>query len=405
MTGDEGLLRGVRVVEIGQVLAAPMAAMALADLGATVIKIEKPHGGDPSRGFGPPFFDGSAYYFHSVNRNKKSVVLDLASAAGRQILYALLKTTDVVIHNHVQPVAEKLGIDEVTIRRIIPEIAYVQIGAHGGDKSQRSLDMLIQAEAGAMALTGWDGSPPVKSQVPIADVTAGLYAAVAALAALRHKYTTGMASSSTTSLFGSVIASLPFHWGSLISGGQGEVRYGNAHAAIVPYNTYKTYDGNHIALAAVTERQWRALTEALQLNELFRSPDLCVNSGRLAARSLIDEAIASKISNLMASETIRELTAVGVPAAQVKSMEDVYRSNGDLFTSIGSENGQLIPVPASPIKVAGTNGAARSGAPRLGQHSRPVLADVGFSSQEIDSFIAAGVVGVSSADSRDEGNS
>lgn len=394
-SGPVAPLKGVRVVEIGQVLAAPVAGMILGDLGASVVKVERPGGGDPSRSFGPPFVDGSAYYFHSLNRNKQSLVLDLRGEPGRAVLYSLLSAADILIHNHVQQVAENLGIDEPAVRAHAPEIAYVQIGAHE-DGASRSLDMLAQAEAGAMAITGWEGQPPVKAQVPIADITAGLYAAVAALAALRHKYVTGDASHFAASLFGSTIASLPFHWGSLIEGA-GDQRFGNGHPSIVPYNTYESADGRHVALAAVTERQWQACCKALVLDGRCLDAGLATNRGRVAARTVIDQGIAAAIGRMRATEAAERLSTAGVPATLVRSLAEVFEDGATAFRSLDVPGADTVRVPGPPIVSIPPWPGPESAAPRLGHDSRAVLAELGYLDNEIESLVRAGVVGTDEA--------
>lgn len=388
-------LKGLRVVEIGQILAAPLAGMILGDLGATVIKVERPGSGDPSRSFGPPFIEDSAYYFHSLNRNKKSVVLDLSQESGRAVLYSLLSAADILIHNHVQPVAESLGIDEPTVRLHAPDISYVQIGARE-DGTSRSLDMLAQAEAGAMAITGWEGQPPVKSQVPIADITTGLYAAVGALAALRHKYVTGDAGYLAASLFGSTVASLPFHWGSLIDGG-GAHRFGNGHPTIVPYNTYESADARHVAMAVVTERQWDACCTALELDSACQAPHLSTNRGRVAARAVIDKSIAAAIQRMPAREATERLTAAGVPVTLVQTLGEVFDAGASAFRTLDTPGGAAVRVPGSPIVSIPPWPRHDAAAPRLGADSRAVLAELGYPGDEIDSLVRAGAVGASDA--------
>jgi crotonobetainyl-CoA:carnitine CoA-transferase CaiB-like acyl-CoA transferase len=378
-------LAGIRVVESGQVLAAPLAGMVFADLGAHVTKIERPLGGDPSRGFGPPFIDGDAYYYHSLNRNKVSLTLDLRTDADRQRLYQLIADSDVFVHNHVEPAARKLGVDESSIRAANPDIIYVAIAAYGGHDSRnelQSLDMLIQAESGAMAMTGWADRPPVKAAVPIADVVAGLYAVITGIASLRARAVTGEAADCSVSLLDSTIASLPFHWGDVFFGGRDPARRGNGHPTIVPYNTYPARAERYVALAVVNERQWQDCCSALGLPLLASDPALQTNAGRVAARDKIDTELSRAIAGRNANDVVAELRAVRVPVSMVRTPSEVIAAMATAQSFVplpptvapegpanGPDGADLL-VPGPPYTISGVRPVRPQRAPRLGTGAR-----------------------------------
>jgi len=377
-------LTGIRVVESGQVLAAPLAGMILADLGATVTKIERPVSGDPSRQFGPPFVDGDAYYYHSLNRNKNSRTLDLHEQRDRGSLYSLIAKSDVFIHNHVTTSAARLGIDEKSIRAANPNIIYIEISGYGANDSRdglQSLDMLVQAESGAMAMTGWPDRPPVKSAVPIADVVAGLYAVITALAALHSRLATGEAAQCAVSLLNSTIASLPFHWGALLAGGPEPSRMGNGHPTIVPYNTYLARGGRYVALAVVNERQWRDCCLALNIPALTQNAEFATNAGRVARRQEIDARFGEAIADMNADDVVSALRASNVPASLVRSPAEVISPAGgraafvQLFASNDTGDGQAdstlteLLVPGPPYTINGVQPSGHMRGPRLGERT------------------------------------
>ena len=402
-------LRGVRVLEVSQVLAGAFACMVLADLGAEVIKIERPGGGDPSRGYGPPFVDDSAYYFHSLNRNKRSIAIALDGPDGQQLLRDLAARSDVLVHNLLPESATALGVTPEVLKAGNPSLIFASVSAYGdipglGDKP--GLDMLIQAVAGAMSLTGLDENSPVKSAVPIADIAAGLFTVIAVMAALLEQRPSGGSQSPEVqvSLVRSVVASLPFHWGECVIDGRDPIRRGNGHGSIVPYNTFKSADGYSVALAVSSDTHWHVLCEELGLSHLNDDSSLDANSGRVARREYVEKEIGAAMVLLSADQIVKRLEHVGVPIARVNSPADVVRKDlregWNLFRVQGEfqRDGATrdLLVAASPISFNGRDPSPRA-APRLGQHTLEVLGELGVHTSEIERLVQSGSVQVASS--------
>ena len=239
-------LEGIRVLELGRVLAAPFCGQMLGDLGAEVIKVEVPGSGDESRAYGPPFVEGESFYFFSLNRNKESITLNLKDERAKDVLRRLIERSDVFLHNSLPGPMERLGFSYEEVRKVNPRIIYCAIssfGQSGPDRDKPSLDMMAQALSGIMFLAGEPDGAPMRSGAAVSDISAGMFAAYAIVAALLHRERTGEGQMVDTSLIESSVALLTYQASRFFVTGQNPARLGNAHPSIVPYDSYRTSDG------------------------------------------------------------------------------------------------------------------------------------------------------------------
>lgn len=324
-------LNGIRVLDLTRVLAGPLATMMLGDLGADVIKIERPRTGDETRGWGPPFdARGESAYFLSVNRNKLSVAADFSIAADRALIERLLERADVVIDNFLPGALERAGFapDELVIQR--PELTWCTITGFGPESDRPGYDYVIQAERGWMAITGHVAGSPTKIGVALADVIAGKDAAIAVLGALVGRYRTGRGARLFTSLAHSASAALVNVAQNALVSGHEPKRWGNAHPNLVPYEMFEARDRG-IVVAVGSDAQWAACARALGLDDLASDPALATNAGRLAQRARIAEAIGARVRERDARHWCEALDAAGVPNGVVKG---VLESLGDIDASV-----------------------------------------------------------------------
>ncbi|MBC7789750.1 MAG: CoA transferase [Anaerolineae bacterium] len=346
-------MNSVKVVDFTRVLAGPLCSMMLGDLGANVIKVERPDGGDETRGWGPPFDErGESAYFLSVNRNKKSVVADLRNPADRDLLLTLIQNADVVLDNFRPGSLDRAGLppDEVTAKN--ESLIWCSITGFGGTNARPGYDFVIQAESGWMSITGPPEGPPAKAGVALADVIAGKDAVIAVLAALVNRGRTGRGSRIVISLSSSARAALVNVAQNVLVSGLEAGRWGNAHPNLVPYQLFDCSD-RPIVLAVGSNAQWRACATVLDLHELADDERLAHNAGRLKHRSEVVEKLARRLRQRSADSWIVALDAVGVPCGIVKSVKDAISDAG------------ASPLFGVPPSVPGT---MRFPPPRLDEH-------------------------------------
>jgi formyl-CoA transferase/CoA:oxalate CoA-transferase len=370
-----GLLDGVRVVDLSRVLAGPFATQVLAEMGADVIKVEPPIG-DMARGIGP-HIDGRSLYFSSLNTNKRGIVLDLTTAVGRRGLHALLDTADIVVENYRPAAIEKLGLDPAALIERHPRlvVATVSSFARGSDReADGSFDLTAQAESGIMSLTGEQGGAPVRAGVAIADLAAGLWCALGAVAAYSAAIRDGQGRHVEVPLLDAAMSLLTYAATSAMGTGLDPGRVGSGHHNIVPYRAFATVDG-WIVVAVIGDKFWPLLCEALDLNDLSGRSDLVTNPQRTAARREIDDAIAAALGCLTTAEAVRRLTAAGVPHARINRLLEAVALPYVVSTGIVAE----VNSPEGPYRIV--QGPFRSGepllpAPGLGEHTREVMTEV-----------------------------
>ena len=348
------MLTGVRVLDLTRVLAGPVCTMMLGDMGASVLKVERPEGGDETRGWGPPFdARGESAYYLSVNRNKLSLAADLDRPSDVELLRALAVEADVVVENFRAGTLERRGVGADDLRAARPSLVWCTISGFGPGSPRPGYDFVVQAECGWMSITGESDGAPMKHGVALADVIAGKDAAIAILAALVERARTGSGRHVQVSLAASAQAALVNVAQNALVSGQAPARWGNAHANLVPYQLFDAAD-RALVIAVGSDAQWRQCALALGLGDLAEDPELRTNAGRLADRERVTRALALRVKERDAAEWVARLDAAGVPCGVVRSVPEVLAA-----TSGSALTGMPPSVP----------GAVRRAPPRLGEHS------------------------------------
>jgi crotonobetainyl-CoA:carnitine CoA-transferase CaiB-like acyl-CoA transferase len=374
-------LAGLRVVALEQAVAAPLCSRHLADLGADVIKVERPDGGDFSRGY-DDFVKGQASHFVWLNYGKRSVVLDLKTAEGRDALVRLLVTADVFLANLGPGALDRIlaGYDLETIN---PRLITCQVsgyGATGPYRDRKAFDLLVQGEAGVTVNTGLPGQP-AKPGVSLADLAAGVYAATAILAALHGRHRTGRGQRLHISMFDVLVEWMSPLLLAYRECGVDVEPAGTRHATITPYGPFTTADDRVLNIAVQNDRQWLDLCRVLELDELADDPALATNSGRLRQRSLVERAVAAAVSRWLADDLAGELERAGVPWGRLNGTADVAEhaqlEQADRWRPVRLPNGEVVDVVATPFE-PGRGRWRRDVArvPGLGEHTDEVLAEV-----------------------------
>ncbi len=377
------------MLELARVLAGPWCGMTLADLGAEVVKLE-PLEGDDTRGYGPPFREDISAYFASCNRGKRSIAVDLRHPEAKPLVEALIREADVLIENFRTGVAESLGIDYAQARALNPRLIYCAISGYGrsGPDAQRpGYDFVVQAESGLMSITGPTDGPPSKVGVATVDLTTGLNATIAILAALHQRTRTGEGQYIELSLFDVQVQALANVASSVLFTDADAKRYGNAHPSIVPYQTFDASDGA-FALACASDRLWQRLCALIDRPQWLDDPRCATNAARVEHRDwLIPELAQCFFSDSVATWLTRFDTA-GIPAAPVNGVRDAVM--GALATARGLRiDAEGIPMIASPLRMSASPMAAPQRPPRLSEHADTICAAHGF---DADALRSAGAI-------------
>jgi crotonobetainyl-CoA:carnitine CoA-transferase CaiB-like acyl-CoA transferase len=374
-------LDGVRVLDFTRALSGPYCTMLLADLGADVIKVEEPQRGDESRSWGPPFVGTESAYFLSVNRNKRSVGLDLHSTAGLAAAEELAAASDVVVENFRPGTAGRLGVGYEQLRRRRPDLIYCSISGYGQDQPPLAgYDQIVQGTAGLMSITGMPGGPPIKFAVPICDIGAGMFGAHAVLAALFERQRTGHGRQIDIAMQDTAIAMLTFIAGRYFATGIPPGQEGNDHPIITPYGTFATADG-YINLSVGNDSLWRRFCESLDAPELAQDPRFATNRDRRAAREEMRAAINPLLARLSSHECLRRLEAAGIPSGPIRKLDEVFAdpmvAARDMRVEVEHPGVGPVAVTGAPWKLDGESAAIRRPPPRLGEHTDEVLRELG----------------------------
>jgi formyl-CoA transferase/CoA:oxalate CoA-transferase len=395
------LLDGIRVLDLSRMLAGPYGSMLLADLGAEVIKIEEPRGGDPMRAMGPPFLGPAreSAYFLSVNRNKKSVALDLEAPAGRAVFHDLCRVADVVWENFRPGVMARLGCAPDTLRRINPRLVVCSISAFGQEGPYRewpAFDLAIQAMGGGMSLTGEAGRPPARMGLPMGDLAGGMFGALAVAAALLRRERTGEGTHLDLSLLDCQVSLLTYVAQYFWADGRVPGRVGSGHASVVPYQAFRTRDG-YLVVAVFAEKFWSGFCRAIERPDLASDSRFDANAKRVERRAELVPLLEAVFPARPTAEWLARLQGEGVPAAPINTVDRVLddpqvRGRGMVVDLQHPALGRL-PTLGTPVRAAGDPALRPAPPPALGQHTEPVLRDLlGYPGERIEALRRQGVI-------------
>jgi crotonobetainyl-CoA:carnitine CoA-transferase CaiB-like acyl-CoA transferase len=384
-------LDSYRVLDLTQVLAGPFCTMMLGDLGADVIKVERPGEGDGSRRWGPPFVGGESAYFMQVNRNKRSIAVDLGDEAGREVVRRLIEVSDVVLHNFLPHAAERYGVDARSVAEINRRAVHCTISGYpsdGADAEKPGYDFLMQGLGGIMSITGEPDGRPMKVPVAISDIVAGLFACSAVLAALTERERTGRARACEVSLIDAQVAWLANRAGDWLIAGIEPDRLGNAHPSIVPYETFAASDG-FVNLALGTDEHFRRFCAAAGRDDLAADPRWQTNRGRVEGR----DELVPELQRTIGSRTVAHWTAVveqaRVPGGPVLSIPETFAGPAaHMVESVDHASAGEIGLVRSPMRYEGERLGARRPPPRLGEHAQDVLTELGYDAGEVAALLA-----------------
>ncbi|HKD41592.1 MAG TPA: CoA transferase [Myxococcaceae bacterium] len=399
-------LRGIRVLDLSRVLAGPFCTMSLGDLGAEIIKVEEPGSGDETRGFGPPFVNGVSTYFLSINRNKKSLAVNLKHPDGLGLVQALAARSDVVVENFRPGVAERLGLGPDRLRSENLRLIYCSISGFGHQGLAEycrlpGYDAVMQGLAGLQHLTGQPGGPPTKVGISIADILTGMTAMQAILLALYSRERSGIGSRLDISMFDSTVQSLTFQAAAHLIANRNPGRLGNRHASIVPYETFQAKDG-YLNLAVANDGQFKKLCQLLGAPALAEDPRFAQNRSRVENREELVEKLGAVFRTRPVEEWVQTLQAAGIPAGAILDLAQLLAhpqlAARGMLVSVDHPMLGKIRMVGSPINAPPPDEAAGFlPPPALGEHTEQILTSVlGLGSREVRRLIAAGAVAVKS---------
>ena len=374
-----GPLAGTRVVDLTRILAGPLCTMMLGDMGAEVIKVEPPDKGDDTRGWGPPFVAGEAAYFLGVNRNKRSLTLNMAVPAGQKILAGLVEKADVLIDNFRIGTLEKWGFTDAWFEQHAPRLVRCSITGYGSTGPKAVLpgyDFILQAESGLMSICGEPDGGPTKYGVAIVDVCTGMLASNSILAALNARHRTGKGQKVELSLYETSLAMLINVASNYLTAGRNAGRFGNGHPSIVPYTTYQAADAM-VAIGIGNERQFGRVAEVLGHPEWAKDPRFTSNRARVENRDVIDGFINEALSHDDADVWLDKLKAVGVPSGRINSvadaLDDPHTAARDMIETVEHSTIGALKMLGIPFKFSDTACSVRRAPPTLGQHNDEIL--------------------------------
>jgi crotonobetainyl-CoA:carnitine CoA-transferase CaiB-like acyl-CoA transferase len=392
-SGDTGPLDGITVLDASRVLVGPFCTMQLGDLGADVVKVERPGTGDQTRGWHPPTYgdsEESAYYV-SVNRNKRSLTLDLGSEAGQAVFQDLAAEADVVVQNFRVGTMADWGLDYADLREENPGLVYCSLsgyGEWGPYRDRPAYDIMMQAEGGLMSITGEADGPPVRVGVAIADIGAAMYATQAILAALlERELGDGTGQKVDVSLLDGQVAWMTYMASNYFATGEPPGRMGSRHPTIAPYQAFETRDG-YVVVASASEHIWPRFCRALDREDLAADPRFETNADRVANRDALDALLADEIRQYETAEVVGRMAAEDVPASRVRDMAEVFDhpqvAARGMHQTVDHPEAGAIELPGSPMHLSRTPTGIDRHPPLLGEHTDEILAEYGYTDDDID---------------------
>lgn len=395
-----GPLDGLKVVEVSVAMAGPFCAMTLADLGADVVKIERVGRGDDSRDWPPHFAGGLGHYYAATNRNKRSLALDLKSPRGADIVRSLARDADVLLENYRVGALERAGLGYPALAEVNPRLVYCSIsgfGRSGPRRTEPANDLFMQAFSGGMSITGEPGAGPARMGISIADIGAALFATVGVLGALHVRHTTGRGQHVDTSLLGGQLAMLSYHLTSYFASGVVPAAQGSGAGIGVPYQAFPTAD-DWLVIAVFNDAMWVALCDALAKPDWLADPRFTDVKNRAAHRDLLVGLLSDVLRTRTAEHWVATLKAHGVPCTPVNPIDKVLADPQVLAEGMLEEmtvpDAGTIKTPAPPIGFSETPGGIVRPPPRLGEHSRSILLDLGYTDDAVDRLVVDGVIGL-----------
>jgi crotonobetainyl-CoA:carnitine CoA-transferase CaiB-like acyl-CoA transferase len=393
-----GPLNGIKVIELAQIMAGPTCGMLLADMGADVIKVEKLPGGDDTRSYTEPSINGESAAFMILNRNKRGVAVNLKTAGGLEVVKKLLADADVVTENYRKGTLEKLGLGYDVLQALNPRLIYCAVSGYGrtgpyADKG--GFDLIAQGFAGIMSITGEPGGPPAKSGTSIADINAGILAALGIVSALVARSTTGKGQMVETSLMEAAIQQTYWQAAIYFATGQNSGPTGSAHILTAPYQAFPTKDG-WINVGGANQSNWERIVKVIGRPELAQDRRFLTNGDRMKNLAALTPLIAQPLKARPCAEWIREFEAAGVPVGPVNKIGDMLAHEQvrarDMVVEVDHARAGRVKALGHPIKFSDTRGEVKRAAPLLGQHTREVLGELGYSAARIDELVGEGAI-------------
>ncbi len=393
-----GPLDGLFVLDLTWALAGPYASMILGDLGARVIKVEKPGEGDPSRVFGP-FVNGVSSYFASISRGKKSVAIDFKTAAGRELIKKLAAKADVLVENFRPGSLEKLGLDYPSIREVNPKIIYAScsgFGSSGRYRDKASMDVIVQGMAGAMSITGEPGRAPARVGFSVGDIGAGLYLAIGILTALYQRQLSGQGQCLETCLLDTQLALLENAAARFLLAGENPEPMGSRHPVITPFQAFKTKDG-YMVLALATQKHWQLFWEKVGQAELAKEERFVDNDARCKHHAELEAIINNLTCTRTTKEWLAELEEAGLPCGPVNTMADIltdpHVTERGIVAEVKDKRAGTLRLINNPLRFSRTPARLKDGIPALGEHTEEVLKEIlGLSNMEIEHLAKTGAI-------------
>jgi crotonobetainyl-CoA:carnitine CoA-transferase CaiB-like acyl-CoA transferase len=393
-----GPLAGIRVIELAQIMAGPTGGMLLADMGADVIKVEKLPGGDDTRSYTRPSIHGESAAFMMLNRNKRGIAVNLKTPEGLEVVKRLLATADVVTENYRKGTLEKLGLGWDVLQAINPRLVYCVVSGYGrtgpyADKG--GFDLIAQGFSGLMSITGEPGGAPVKAGSPIADINAGIFAALGIVSALHARNTTGRGQMVDTSLMEAAIQQTYWQSAIYLATGENPGPAGSAHILTAPYQAFPTADG-WINVGGANQSNWERIAKAIGREDLVDDPRFRTNGDRMKHLAELTPLIAERMKSRPSADWIREFEAMGIPVGPINRIGDMLAdpqvAAREMVVEVDHPKAGRTKALGMPVKFSDTPCAVTRAAPLLGQHTDEILASLGYSPAEIDALCASGAV-------------
>ena len=392
-------LEGIRVLDLTRALAGPFCTLMLGDNGADVIKIEIPGTGDDTRHWGPPFIQEESAYFLSINRNKRSLTLNLRDPQAKEVFLKLARDADVVVENFTPGVMGRFGLGYDDVKAANPKIIYCSISGfgQGGPYSGRSAyDQIMQGMGGLMSITGEPDGEPQKVGIAVTDIGAGMWSAFAIMAAIHHRHEHGEGQYIDVSMLDAQVAWLTYQAATYFANGEPPKRLGAAHPTLVPYQAFPCQDGKLLNLAVGSERIWERFCEAIEREDLKDNPDFATNADRVRNRGTLVPMLQEVFNKRPVLEWVDSLNAASVPAGPINDLADVFSDpqvlSRDMYQEIPHPTLGTIKQTGLPIKFSRTPGGLDRHPPLLGEHNSEILGELGFSEEEIAAMLEKSVI-------------